>query len=45
MTAAGAPAYRAEQIFRWLHGQGIESLDAMTNVPAALRARWSATTR
>jgi 23S rRNA (adenine2503-C2)-methyltransferase len=38
VTAAGAPAYRAEQIFRWLHGQGIESLDAMTNVPAPLRA-------
>jgi 23S rRNA (adenine2503-C2)-methyltransferase len=38
VKAAGAPAYRAEQIFRWLHGHGIESLDAMTNVPAPLRA-------
>jgi len=38
LKAAGEPAYRAEQIFRWLHGQGIESLDAMTNVPATLRA-------
>jgi 23S rRNA (adenine2503-C2)-methyltransferase len=38
LGAAGEPGYRAEQIFRWLHGQGIQSLDAMTNVPAALRA-------
>jgi 23S rRNA (adenine2503-C2)-methyltransferase len=34
---AGAPEYRAEQIFRWLHGHGVESLDAMTNVPTSLR--------
>ena len=38
VTAAGAPKYRAEQIFRWLHGQGTATLEAMTNVPAALRA-------
>ena len=38
VKAAGQPAYRAEQIFRWLHGHGVESLDAMTNVPAPLRA-------
>ncbi|HEY7375988.1 MAG TPA: 23S rRNA (adenine(2503)-C(2))-methyltransferase RlmN [Polyangia bacterium] len=38
VKAAGEPAYRAEQLFRWLHGQGVESLDAMTNVPASLRA-------
>jgi 23S rRNA (adenine2503-C2)-methyltransferase len=38
VASAGAPAYRAEQIFRWLHGSGAESLDAMTNVPPALRA-------
>ena len=37
VAGAGAPKYRAEQIFRWLHGQGIETLDEMTNVPAALR--------
>ena len=38
IKAAGEPAYRTEQIFRWLHGQGVESLEAMTNVPAELRA-------
>ena len=39
VTGAGAPGYRAEQIFRWLHGQNAaETLEAMTNVPPALRA-------
>jgi 23S rRNA (adenine2503-C2)-methyltransferase len=36
VRAAGEPAYRAEQVFRWLHGRGVESLAAMTNVPRAL---------
>ena len=34
---AGEPAYRGEQVFRWLHARGIEQLDQMTNVPRALR--------
>jgi len=37
VKAAGAPAYRSEQIFRWLHASAVESWDAMTNVPPALR--------
>ena len=37
VKAAGAPKYRAEQIFRWLHADGVDSWDAMTNVPPALR--------
>jgi 23S rRNA (adenine2503-C2)-methyltransferase len=37
IAGAGAPRYRAEQVFRWLHARGVESLAAMTNVPAALR--------
>jgi 23S rRNA (adenine2503-C2)-methyltransferase len=37
VAAAGAPAYRAEQLFRWLHGQAVDSLDQMANVPGALR--------
>jgi 23S rRNA (adenine2503-C2)-methyltransferase len=36
-VAAGAPAYRAEQIFRWLHGQTVETVEQMVNVPPALR--------
>jgi 23S rRNA (adenine2503-C2)-methyltransferase len=38
VVAAGAPAYRAEQIFRWLHGRGVGTVEAMSNVPPALRA-------
>jgi 23S rRNA (adenine2503-C2)-methyltransferase len=37
VTAAGEPAYRAEQVFRWLHGRGVGALDEMKNVPPALR--------
>ena len=33
----GQPAYRAEQVFRWLHGQGVDTLEAMKNVPPELR--------
>src|SRR4051812_34157495 len=35
--AEGAPAYRGEQLFRWLHEHPVESVDEMTNVPQALR--------
>jgi 23S rRNA (adenine2503-C2)-methyltransferase len=37
VAGAGAPAYRVEQLFRWLHGQAVDSLDQMVNVPLALR--------
>ncbi len=37
VAEAGAPKYRAEQIFRWLHASGVESTAQMANVPAALR--------
>jgi len=36
-AAAGEPAYRGEQLFRWLHGRGVEKLDEATNLPRALR--------
>jgi 23S rRNA (adenine2503-C2)-methyltransferase len=42
VASAGAPGYRAEQIFRWLHGQTVASPDDMTNVPPALRAALTA---
>ena len=32
----GQPAFRAGQVFRWLH-QGVGSFDEMTNLPKALR--------
>jgi 23S rRNA (adenine2503-C2)-methyltransferase len=37
VAAAGQPRFRAEQIFRWLHGHGASSMDVMTNVPRELR--------
>jgi 23S rRNA (adenine2503-C2)-methyltransferase len=37
LKAGGAPAYRGEQVFRWLHERGVESTDEMTNVPQAAR--------
>ncbi len=35
----GEKPYRARQLFRWLHQKGAASLDEMTDLPAALRAR------
>lgn len=39
---AGAPAYRGEQVFRWLHGEAVESLEEMSNVPRELRDQLAA---
>src|SRR5687768_11586343 len=36
--ALGQPRYRAEQVARWIYGQRVKSFEAMTNLPAALRA-------
>ena len=35
----GEKPYRARQIFRWLHQKGAATLEEMTDLPAALRAR------
>ena len=35
----GEPAYRAGQLFAWLHGQQVSSFDEMTNLPLSLRNR------
>jgi 23S rRNA (adenine2503-C2)-methyltransferase len=37
LAACGEPAYRAAQVWRWAAG-GVSGYDAMTNVPAVLRA-------
>jgi len=45
ITQHGEPAYRAEQVFRWLHGPGVGGTGAVrdetapSNVPARLRAK------
>jgi 23S rRNA (adenine2503-C2)-methyltransferase len=37
LQAEGAPAYRGEQVFRWLHEHAVDGTDEMTNVPQAVR--------
>jgi 23S rRNA (adenine2503-C2)-methyltransferase len=41
LAEAGEPAYRADQVWRWLVG-GAASYEEMTNLPAALRERLAA---
>ena len=38
LTELGQPAFRAKQVFGWLHEKRAESFEGMTNLPAALRA-------
>ncbi|MDC0675479.1 23S rRNA (adenine(2503)-C(2))-methyltransferase RlmN [Nannocystis radixulma] len=38
----GAPRHRAGQLFRWLHGRRVSDFSAMSDVPAADRARLAA---
>jgi 23S rRNA (adenine2503-C2)-methyltransferase len=38
-SALGEPAFRGEQLFRWIHGRGAAGFDAMTDVGKPLRAR------
>jgi 23S rRNA (adenine2503-C2)-methyltransferase len=33
----GYPKYRAEQIWKWVREQGVESIDEMNNIPKKLR--------
>ncbi len=42
MKAMGEPAFRAKQIFQWLH-RGVRSFDEMTNLPKALRDKLAQT--
>jgi len=37
LKALGQPAFRAKQIFEWLHCKLVTSYDAMTNLPISLR--------
>ena len=36
LKALGQPAFRAKQVFSWLH-KGVRSYEEMTNLPKALR--------
>jgi 23S rRNA (adenine2503-C2)-methyltransferase len=35
----GAPKFRGEQIWRWVHGRMVDSIDDMKNLPKELRGR------
>ncbi|MCB9850053.1 MAG: 23S rRNA (adenine(2503)-C(2))-methyltransferase RlmN [Phycisphaerales bacterium] len=37
MTQRGEPAYRARQVLDWIYRSGVESFDAMNNLPKKLR--------
>jgi 23S rRNA (adenine2503-C2)-methyltransferase len=39
LTELGEPAFRADQIFRWIHQHGVFEFEQMTNVSRPLRAR------
>ncbi len=39
ITELGLPAFRAKQIFKWLHEVGVKSFDEMTNLSKELRQK------
>lgn len=39
LTAQGQPAFRAKQIFDWLHAKQVVSFEQMTNLPKTLAAK------
>ena len=41
----GQPAYRAKQVFRWIHQRGARSVDEMTDLSKDLRQQLAQTTR
>ena len=43
LSAAGEPAYRAGQIYQWIHEKRAASFDEMTNLPASLRRKLAET--
>ena len=45
VSRLGERAYRARQLYSWLHRKGAASLDAMTDLPRAFRGRLAAEAR
>lgn len=39
MKAHGQPAFRAKQVFQWMHQKYVESVEDMSNLPKTLRAQ------
>ncbi len=38
LSSEGFPAYRARQLFSWIHRRGVDDVASMTNLPSSLRA-------
>ena len=45
LATHGQPPFRARQLYRWLYRRGVEGLEGMTDLPAALRHALTETTR
>lgn len=41
LNEIGFPAYRAKQVYSWLHAKCVDSFDEMTNIPKAMRGELS----
>ena len=41
IAGMGEPAFRARQLYQWMHAKCVSSLDDMTNIPKSLKARLS----
>lgn len=39
LVTLGLPAFRGRQVFQWIHQKDVSSFEAMTDLPAELRAR------
>ena len=44
LAALGVERFRGDQVFRWVHGRGVDHPDAMTNLGKSLRERLAAST-
>lgn len=42
-VSEGEPAFRAEQVFKWMYGDMVDDFDEMSNLPKALRTKLSET--
>ena len=39
ITSLGEPAFRAKQLYQWMHEKCVSSLDEMTNIPKSLKEK------
>ena len=39
LAELGEPRFRAAQVFRWVHGHGVTSVEGLANLPRATREK------